>query len=143
MVNGDGEFRHRLFAGTTGESFYNTLILKSIMKTLTFLIMIILTGLVTPVSASPEKRIQTLDVLKKEVVQLFQKNVVQYPDISDQQVTVGFLINAKGELIILDVNGDSDAACEYVKEVLNYKKVKYNQAEQLTMYTITFHLVKE
>ena len=113
------------------------------MKTLTSFILLLVLGIVTPLTASPAKRIHSLDALKKEVTQLFQQNAVQFPDIADQQVTVGFLINARGELIILDVSGDSTPACEYVKQVLNYRKVKYDQAEQLTMYTVTIHLVKE
>jgi len=117
--------------------------LKISMKTF-FLAAITLTlTIISPLTASPGKGNNSLDILKKEVVQLFQKYAVQFPDIPDQEVTVGFLINARNELIVIDINGDSASACEYVKQVLNYNRVKYNQEKQLTRYTITIHLVKE
>ncbi len=98
-----------------------------------------------PVSllATPVKGYNSLVVLKKEVESILRKNISQFPDARDQAVTVGFMINAKDELIVLDVDSDSTSACDYVKEVLNYRKVKYCQAKQLTRYTLTIHLVKE
>ncbi len=85
----------------------------------------------------------SLDMLQKEVTGLFRKNAIPFPDIIDQEITVGFLINARNELIILDVDGDSTEACDYVKQVLSYKKVKFNQARQLTRYEIKLQLVKQ
>lgn len=95
----------------------------------------------TPVNASPIRGNTCLDVLRKEVINWVQNNAIPIPDVVDQVVTVGFMINAKKELIILDVTGDSAPACAYVKQVLNYNKVKYNQARQLTRYSIKIHLV--
>ncbi len=105
----------------------------------------ILLLLLLPVSlpAAPVKGNNSLVILKKEVESLLQKNICRFPDVRDQAVTVGFMINAKDELIVLDVDGDSASARDYVKEVLNYSKVKYCQAKQLTRYTLTIHLVKE
>ncbi|MEO6133337.1 MAG: hypothetical protein ABIQ02_15965 [Saprospiraceae bacterium] len=82
------------------------------------------------------------DVLKKEVTKLIQNKMRLYENFSEQDVTIGFMINAKNELIILDVMGDSTSACEYVKQVLNYNKVKYQQARQLTRYSIKIRLMK-
>ena len=111
----------------------------------TFLICIILLGLYpgTPLSASENKPENSVENLRKEVMQLFQKKNADFPDIQDQAVTVDFLINARNELIVVDVKGDSAKGCEFVKQVLNYSKVRYNQVKQLTGYTITIHLVKE
>lgn len=95
----------------------------------------------TPVNASPVRSNTSLDVLRKEVTKWVQNNAIPIPDVVDQVVTVGFMINAKKELIILDITGDSAPACAYVKQVLNYNKVKYNQARQLTRYSIKIRLV--
>lgn len=100
-------------------------------------------SIITPLSASDNKPESSLDGLRKEVIQLFQKKNADFPDLQDQAVTVDFLINARNELIVVDVKGDSAQGCEYVKQVLNYRKVRYNQVKQLTGYTITIHLVKE
>ncbi len=113
------------------------------MRTFQLAAIILSLSFISPLTASPGKGNNSLAILKKEVVQLFQKNTIPFPDIPDQEITVGFLINARNELIVIDVNGDSASACEYVKQVLNYNRVKYNQAKQLTRYTITIHLVKE
>ncbi|MEP6646412.1 MAG: hypothetical protein ABJC12_04935 [Saprospiraceae bacterium] len=99
--------------------------------------------IVSGVNASPGRVNTSLDVLKKEVTRLIQKNKTRLADMPEQDIEVGFLINAKNELIILDVNGDSTSACEYVKQILNYNKVKFCQAKQLTRYSIKIHLVKE
>jgi hypothetical protein len=83
----------------------------------------------------------SLGMLQKEVAHLFEKNSLHLDNHLDQIVTVGFIINAKNEIIITDVTGDSDDACAFVKEVLNYKKLKFNRSKQLTRYSVTIHLV--
>ena len=112
------------------------------MKTFILSILTLTLLIPYPSSASPGKRDDTLMMLRREVSSLFYKKAPEYPDIPDQWVKVGFMVNAKNELIVLDVSGDSDTACEYVKQVLNYNKVNYCCAKQLTMYSISIHLVK-
>jgi len=58
-----------------------------------------------------------------------------------QEVELSFLLNAKNEIVILDITGDSDEVCNYVREVLSYKKVKFRQARQLTSYSIKIQIV--
>ncbi|MEP6794146.1 MAG: hypothetical protein ABJB16_07460 [Saprospiraceae bacterium] len=115
--------------------------MKYFLRILILTIFIINVASLTPITASPERRDNSIDVLRKEVTKLVQNNAVLLPDMVDQVVTVGFLINARNELIILDVNGDSASVCAYVKQILNYSKVKYNQMRQLTRYSIKIHLV--
>jgi hypothetical protein len=87
--------------------------------------------------------VDSLPSLQHEVVQLFEKYSRNLPLDKAQDVTVYFMINAKNEMVITDVQADSEDACEYVKEVLGYKKLKYNKARQLTGYSITLRLVPE
>ncbi|HZV71990.1 MAG TPA: hypothetical protein VFG10_20775 [Saprospiraceae bacterium] len=95
----------------------------------------------TPVHASPLRGDNPLNVLRNEISKIIRDKVDLSTTTFDDVVTVGFLINARNELIILDVNGDSEKACTHVKQVLNYTRVKYNQARQLTRYSIKIHLV--
>jgi hypothetical protein len=113
------------------------------MRTLLIAAISIMLSSLSPLFASSERDDNSLIVLKKEVTRLFHSNSITYPDIPDQDVTVGFLINARNELIILDVTGNSNSACEYVKQVLNYNRVKFNQEKQLTRYSLTIHLINE
>lgn len=122
-------------------SFFKYTMMKYFLRILILTIFIINVASLTPITASPERRDNSIDVLRKEVTKLVQNNAVLLPDMVDQVVTVGFLINARNELIILDVNGDSASVCAYVKQILNYSKVKYNQMRQLTRYSIKIHLV--
>ena len=85
----------------------------------------------------------TLTSLKREVVGLFNKNLPDFREFENQQVTVGFLLNAKNEIIVLDIEGENNAACDYVRDTLNFQKVKFDHARQLTRYQITIHLVKD
>ena len=88
------------------------------------------------------KRFTSLDELKKEIVNMLKNRDLSFLEKDMQKVSLDFLINARNELVVLDVYGDSISACEYVKEILNYKRVKYKQAKQLTRYMISICLVK-
>jgi hypothetical protein len=112
------------------------------MKTFFILFQLLFIAFASPVIAKTGNGADSLEALQREVVQFFNKTWANYPDFGNQNVTVGFLINAKNELIILDMTGENPEACEYVKQILSYQKVKYNQAKQLTRYSITINLVK-
>lgn len=116
------------------------------MRTLLFLLFIVIASVANNALASEGSEHDTLMALQKEVQQIFRKNGALHSSLAlneDEHVTVGFMINAKSEIIILDVNGENSVACDYVKQVLNYQQLKFDQARQLTRYVITIHLVKE
>ena len=99
--------------------------------------------MLSKVNATASGKPDTLASLQREVTQLFEKHKYDLPQVPPQEVELGFLINAQNEIIITDVRGDSDAACAFVKEVLNYKKLKFNNGRQLTRYAIKIHLLKD
>lgn len=114
------------------------------MKIIFFLLFTFLASSVSPLVAGefiPEPK--TVADLQKEVLELFSKHQKNFPNISDQSVTVSFVINAKSELVIVDVEGNSPEACDYVKKVLSYRKVKFTEAKQLTGYSVKIHLVSD
>lgn len=116
---------------------------EDLMRTLFLLLITLTVSAVMPLMAKPVVGNDTLALLKREVVALFNKNLPDFPEMENQQVTVGFLLNAKNEIIVLDVEGENIAACDYVRDVLNFQKVKFDHARQLTRYQITIHLVKD
>ena len=113
------------------------------MRTLLILTISLSISALMPLSAIPGIDNDTLIPLKREVVALFNKNLPDFPELENQQVTVGFLLNAKNEIIVLDIEGENNAACDYVRDTLNFQKVKFDHARQLTRYQITIHLVKD
>ena len=113
------------------------------MKTILAIITIMLFSILSFAETRWDRDIDSLPSLQREVVHLFEKHSHHFPVQEAQDVTVYFMVNAKNELVITDVQADSEAACEYVKQVLSYKKLRYNKARQLTGYSITLHLVPE
>jgi hypothetical protein len=100
-------------------------------------------SLSTPSFASGHNGPDPRTELQKEVIKLFEKHRGDLADIKPQEITIGFMINAKNELVIVDVEGDSVAACDYVKKVLNFKRVNYRQEKQLTSYSLKIQLVND
>ena len=80
--------------------------------------------------------------LQKEIKEIVSKKGLKNIGLDTQEVTVRFLINAQNEVVIFETIGDSDAACEHVKEVLNYRQVKFKQAKQLVPYQINIRFVQ-
>ncbi len=95
----------------------------------------------SPLTAKDCNDKDSLTLLRKEIVQFIKKHNVEFADSSLQDVTIGFMINAKKEIIVLDVKGDNTAVCAHLKEALNYRTVKFNQSRQLIRYSITVQLL--
>ncbi len=85
---------------------------------------------------------RSVDQLRKEVSSFFKTRDLSFLHDPVEMVSVSFLINPKNELVILDVVGDDPKACTYVRDVLNFKKVDYMQAKQLTRYVVDVRLVR-
>ena len=100
-------------------------------------------SLSVPTFANEHKGPDPVSELKKEVIKLFEKHKGNFSGIEPQEITIGFMINAKNELVIVDVDGNSSAACDYVKKVLSYKRINYRQEKQLTGYTLKIQLVND
>ncbi|MDQ3015292.1 MAG: hypothetical protein M3R25_01020 [Bacteroidota bacterium] len=111
------------------------------MKTILILLSLVVASFSADVQAAVNPSTSSLSALQKQIFNVFRRTDVSFPAIPEQDVKIGFLLNAKNEVIVTDVDGDSSEACEYVKQVLSYQKVKFNQTRQLTRYNITVHLI--
>jgi hypothetical protein len=107
--------------------------------TLLLSLILLVTG---PVSATADTHVNN-DQLKKEIEGIVKKGTLKFMEADTEEVTVHFLINAQNELVIFDTTGDNEAACEHVKERLNYKQVKFKQARQLTPYEVNIKFVRD
>ena len=90
--------------------------------------------------AAPRK--STIDVLHQEISSMLSNRNLSFLDHDAEVVTIDFMINAKNEIVIVHTYGNSPAACDYVKDILNFRKVKYRQTKQLTPYVVNIRLIK-
>ena|SRR5687767_3113434 len=104
-------------------------------------LVIFLLALSEPTLGNSAQEKDSLPALQKELVQILKNNQISMEKSPMQEVELSFLLNAKNEIVILDITGDSDEVCNYVREVLCYKKVKFRQARQLTSYSIKIQIV--
>lgn len=84
----------------------------------------------------------TTQELKKEIAGMIKSRDLHFLQHEVEKVTVAFLINARNQLVILDVTGESPVTCHFIRKVLSYQPVHYQQPRQLTRYTVELRLVK-
>ncbi|MHA7056418.1 hypothetical protein ACWGOQ_0004310 [Aquimarina sp. M1] len=60
--------------------------------------------------------------LRSEIAFLLEKPQIQL-DCNEINADIEFILNAKGEIVILNVDSEKEAVTYYVKNRLNYKKV--------------------
>jgi hypothetical protein len=83
----------------------------------------------------------SIDQLRKEVSAFFKSQDLTFLKKNVEVIRVSFLINAKNELVISNVEGEDPDACDYVKRTLNFKRVNYAPAKQLAKYAVDIRLV--
>lgn len=66
-----------------------------------------------------------------------------FPIKKDVTATVDFIVNKKGELIILDIKCPTEQVCSFIKRKLNYKKVYKNLKQDLHFYKMPLRLVQK
>lgn len=112
------------------------------MKTILIQMLFLSSLMVIPSSMDAGPRTSPTTVLHQEISSLLKDRNLSFLENDIELVTVDFLINAKNEIVVLHTEGNSTAACNYVKEILNFKKVKFRQAKQLTPYAVKIRLIK-
>lgn len=113
------------------------------MKTGFFAPLLLCLALLTPLTLTAGKRPYTsVEDLKIEIARMLKGKDLSFMNRSIEHVTIDFLINARNELVILDVFGDCAKSCDHVKDALNYRTVNYKQDKQLIRYTLDIRLEK-
>lgn len=114
----------------------------STMKTILLQMLFMSFLIVVPSSTDAGPRTSPTDILHQEISSFFKNRDLRFLENETEVVTVDFLINAKNEIVVLHLEGNNPAACNYVKELLNFKKVKFRQAKQLTPYAVNIRIIK-
>lgn len=117
-------------------------LISCLMKNGIILLLAISLAFTLPVSANTTKPRSSTDQLRKEVAAHFKARDLSFMDNNVETVKVSFLINAKRELVISNVEGEDPDVCDYVKSVLNFKRVEYSSGKQLAKYAVEIRLVK-
>ncbi len=79
----------------------------------------------------------TTESLRKEIETMVRHENVSPASAPNQEVQVYFLINARQELVVFEVTGNNPDLCADVKTLLNFKKVNFKNAKQLSPYQVT------
>ncbi|MFD2563096.1 hypothetical protein [Aquimarina rubra] len=91
------------------------------MKKLIVLVVAVLAS--TQIFANDKTTKETTEQkLRSEIVLLLDKPQIRL-DRNEINASIEFILNAKGEIVILNVDSEKEAVESYVKSRLNYKKV--------------------
>ncbi|WP_299218079.1 hypothetical protein [uncultured Aquimarina sp.] len=91
------------------------------MKKLIVLLVVVLAS--TQVFANDKNAEETnKEKLRSEIALLLEKPQIKL-ERNEINASIEFILNAKGEIVILNVDSEKEAIEDYVKTRLNYKKV--------------------
>ena len=113
-----------------------------VMKNGLILLCSLLCLLATPLSAHAGNP-KSGEQLRKEVAKFFKNQDLTFLQDEVETVKVNFLINAKNEIVVFYVSGKNIETCDYVKEILNFRKVNYGQVKQMQRYVVDIRLSKK
>ncbi|NVJ89445.1 MAG: hypothetical protein HWD82_08395 [Flavobacteriaceae bacterium] len=84
------------------------------------------------------------EVVKKELKTTIKSLLSSYDNKLDSNAnaTINFIINSKGEIIVLSVETDKQEIASYIKTKLNYKKTSLKNIKKLEAYTLPVKFTK-
>ena len=85
-----------------------------------------------------DKRKKQGTSLRTEIVKLLGNYKVEQTETAE----VSFMINRKGEIIVLSVESQNEDLENYVKAALNYHSVKKTVAKRMKVYKLPLKMVK-
>lgn len=103
-----------------------------------FVVLVFVTLMNVSVFAINENPVK--EEIRTKIVKLLGK--IDFTIEKDVNTNIDFLVNKKGEIVILDIECARPEICAYIKSKLNYKKVKNNIEETLRMYRMPLKIVR-
>lgn len=108
------------------------------MKNLAVVIFVFAMSVTTTFANNDDKRKEEVKNLRTQIVQLLGN----YSSAVNVKAEVTFMINKKGEIVIVSVNSESNDVQTFVKNKLNYKRVKNTNAKRMEIYKMPLKIVK-
>lgn len=109
---------------------------------ITCLLLFALSGL-APYTASGALRVEPLpNELREELESIMARKDLSFLDSDVAVISIEFLVNARNEVVILDVCGRDEKACAFIRNLLNYRTIKFTETKQLTPYSLDIRLVR-
>ena len=96
------------------------------MKTVSCLFVALLSLCITSTALANDADKTVLDKLRDRIVTLVEKPNLEDLGIDYEELKVQFMINDRNEIVVIDTNTSNNVIDQYVKEKLNYQKVKEN-----------------
>lgn len=115
------------------------------MKTFKSLVIIFCLSIVTTFTVQANENVNPIIKAKKllhtEITSIMGGSV---PFTTDKTIkaNVSFMLNNKREIVILDVNSDSEQLASYIKSKLNYKKVDNSDIQKGSVYELPITVKK-
>lgn len=105
------------------------------MKKLAVLLITVLVNL--SVFANNEDPVK--NELRTSIVKLLSDNI-NFIVKEEFTTNIEFLINKKGELVVLNIDCKNPEVCSYIKSRLNYKKVKTQYSKNTKVYKMPLRI---
>ena len=108
------------------------------MKKLAVLIFVFAMSVTTTFANNEDDKRKEERALRTQIVKLLGN----YESKETVQAEVKFMINRKGEIIVLSVESENKNVDAYIKSALNYKTVSKKVAKRMRMYIVPLKIVK-
>ena len=96
-----------------------------------------------PLTASADLRVEPLpNELREELQSIMARKDLSFLDNDVAVISIEFLVNARNEVVILDVCGRDEKACAFVRKLLDYRTIRFTETKQLTPYSLDIRLVR-
>lgn len=83
---------------------------------------------------------ETKSELRTEIVKLLGKANFKFN--TDLNSTIEFMVNSKGEIVVVNVNSDNTEVHTYVKSKLNYQTISTKLVKRGQIYKMPLKIVK-
>ena len=110
------------------------------MKKLVLILVAIVSGTVMIHASNPKKE-SLKEKLRNEIVQLLDTPYIELQD-EETLVNVEFIVNSKGEIVVLAINSDNREIDGYIKSELNYKKLKSGIVAKGKVFKMPLRIMK-
>ncbi|MFV0249324.1 MAG: hypothetical protein ACK5H1_10270 [Tenacibaculum sp.] len=104
-------------------------------KLILFIVFIFINISVFGIDKNPNK-----EQIRANIIKLLDKTDF---DVEENfKTVVEFVVNKKGEFIILDINCKNSQVCSFIKNKLNYKKVYNRPLSSVQIYKLPLKIVR-